>query len=444
MVHSTVGKKVPRARGALPVVGHLPTLLRSPLDFLKSLPAQGDVVRIQTGSKPAYVVCTPELTRQVLADDITYDKGGPIFEKMRRVAGDGIGFCPYAKHRPQRKMMQPSFSKTRIRTYAEAMSEEVRDHVTSWQAGERVSVPGEMRSLMSKITTRVIFGRTDLDREFVDSFDERITQVFQESFQRALMPADWLNTIPIRRNVRYEQEVDELIAGLIALIEQRRGSRSDDDQDLLSSVIDFHEGDDKGLGDQLVTLFIGGTGNSAMTLAWSLYLVAKNPHIEAQLHEEVDSVLDGRTARFEDLENLPVVDRVLKETMRLYPSGWNLSRIVTRDTTLGGYELPEGSTVYYSPFVLHHDPELFPDPERFDPDRWLLDDSTRVRGSYIPFGFGARKCIGDHFAEVQMALALASIVRMWNLTSLSPTYVAPVPRVTINPSDFHVRLTPRP
>lgn len=416
-------------------------MLRSPLGFLDSLPRHGGLARVRIGRQTDYVVCDPELTWKVLCDDVTFDKGGPLFEKLWRVAGDGIGFCPHDKHRPQRKMMQPSFSKARLRTYSIAMAEEISSHVDAWSPGQPVNIPRSTRELMSKITTRVIFG-TDLDSDFLDSFDERITAVFQESFKRAIIPADWINRLPIPRNVRYEREVDALQAELREIIEQRHRAGDVNPDTLLASVLEFHEGDPKTLSDQLITLFIGGTGNSAMTLSWCLYLLAGNPRAEAALHEEIDSVLGNRAAGYDDLRLLPVTSRILMETLRLYPAGWYLSRVVTRDTELGGYELPKGASLWYSPYVLHRDPRLFPRPDEFDPDRWL-EPAPQPRGAYIPFGAGARKCIGDDFAELEIMLTLVRIAARWTISSLSPRVVTPIPRVTINPSEFHLTFASR-
>lgn len=128
-------RMIPRARGALPLLGHVMPLLRDPLRFLTSLPAQGDLVRIRIGPVTAIVICDPELTRQVLLDDRTFDKGGPIFDRLREVLGNGLVTCPHSMHRRQRRLVQPTFHQTRLPGYAQTMTEEISAVAESWRDG---------------------------------------------------------------------------------------------------------------------------------------------------------------------------------------------------------------------------------------------------------------------------------------------------------------------
>jgi cytochrome P450 len=156
--------------------------------------------------------------------------------------------------------------------------------------------------------------------------------------------------------------------------------------------------------DQVVNFFLGGTETTAYTVARALHLLAQHPDISARLHTELNTVLAGRPATHADLPQLEFTGQVISETLRLWPPGWMFTRIVTADSDLGDHHLPAGTTIIVSPYVLHHHPDLYEHPDRFDPGRWLPEAAQAIpRHAYIPFGAGACKCIGDTFALVDAA-----------------------------------------
>jgi pentalenene oxygenase len=164
----------------------------------------------------------------------------------------------------------------------------------------------------------------------------------------------------------------------------------------------------------MMTLLAAGVETTASTIAWALYLLACHPEIQRQLNDEVDTVLQGGMATYEHMPSLEFTSRIVRETLRLYPAPWFVTRTATTDTLLGGYTIPAGTALAYSPFVLHHRGDLFPHPERFDPDRWLpRNDGNIPPGAFVPFGHGARKCAGDTFALTQAILVLASLSARW-------------------------------
>ncbi|MFF7888157.1 cytochrome P450 [Streptomyces sp. NPDC020794] len=439
----------PTAPGALPLLGHTLPLLRRPLPFLASLPASGDLVTIRFGPQRVYVTCSPELTQQVLLDDRTFDKGGLLFNRIREVLGNGLGTCPHSDHRRQRRLIQPAFHPTRLPRYAEVMSQKIGDVTSSWQEGHPIDVFGDLL----QITTRVLFDTMLTGARLTSTALAEMLEDFSTfnagAYYRMFMPPP-LDRLPTPGNRRYAKASVRLRARLSGIVTDYRTARADHD-DLLSVMLaardpatdDGSSGNlsDAELTDQIITFSLAGTETAAVLLSWALHLIAQYPSVEAVLHREVDGVLAGRAATFGDLPRLDVTGRIITEILRLYPPVYFLTRITTRTTQLGGYTIPAGATVAYSPYLLHHQPDLYPDPERFDPDRWKTGEGATVRaprGTLVPFGAGPRKCIGDAFATTEATLALASIVARWRLRPTPDSHVRPVCGVTLMPQGLRM------
>jgi cytochrome P450 len=265
-----------------------------------------------------------------------------------------------------------------------------------------------------------------------------------------LPPLDRLPTPSNRRYVKARTRLRQTLDGIIA--DRRKSGK--DYGDLLSSLLsardpetaDVRQGlSDAEISDQVLTFFSAG-GTTATVLAWALHMLAEHPDLEERLHAEVDAVLSGGAATYEHVPKLKLTSRFITETLRVWPPAWVLTRSVAVDTHLGGHLIPAGTTVVYSPYIVHHRPELYPVPERFDPDRW---DSTHrpppPREAFIPFGGGARKCIGDQFSMVEATLALATIAARWQLRSLSGQSIRPdTSPITLQPRALRMRAIARP
>ena len=182
---------------------------------------------------------------------------------------------------------------------------------------------------------------------------------------------------------------------------------------------------DKQVRDEAMTLFLAGHETTANALTWGWYLLAQHPEVERRLHDEIDSVIGDRLPRADDAAALPYTRRVLAEVMRCYPPAWGIGRRAIEDVEIGGYTIPRNTVVLLSQYLLHHDARFFPDPDRFDPDRWLPErQRARPRFAYFPFGGGNRVCIGESFAWTEGILVLATLARHWRLQRVE---TAPVP-----------------
>jgi len=188
------------------------------------------------------------------------------------------------------------------------------------------------------------------------------------------------------------------------------------------------------LRDEAITIFLAGHETTANTLTWTWYLLSEHPDIEQRLHRELDSVLAGRLPTAEDFPRLQYTEMVITEAVRLYPPAWILGRRALKDYKLGPYIVPAGAIVIMSPYVMHHDPRYFPDPFRFDPDRWMAEArAPRPQFSYFPFGGGPRRCIGEGFALMESIMVLATLAQKWSLRRAVDQPVALQPLVTLRP-----------
>ncbi|MFD8148940.1 cytochrome P450 [Streptomyces sp. NPDC059708] len=425
-------RTIPTAPGALPLLGHLVPLLRDPLGFLTRLPRHGDLLQVRLGPLPVIVVCDPALTGQVLREDRTFDKGGPVFDRGREVVGNGLVSCPHADHRRQRRLLQPAFHPTRLPGYARATTARAAEATGSWQEGQILDVVAVMQELVAGITTDTLFSTTAPPDVLTRALADLNTVVHSLSVQMATPPP--LNRLPTPGNRRYHRARARLPRTLHRLVTERRATGIDHG-DLLSMLLTARDPDsgpagqtltDDEITDQIITFFLAAVETTASVLASALHLLGQHPDIEARLHAEVDSVLEGRPATHADLPRLELTGRILTETLRLWPPVSFLTRRCTTDTLLGPYRIAAGKTVVYSPYLLHHQGDLYPDPDRFDPDRWAPDNPHPPRReAFLPFAGGARKCIGDRFATNTATLILATIATRWRLRPLPGARVRP-------------------
>ncbi|MFE3073562.1 cytochrome P450 [Streptomyces sp. NPDC059247] len=421
---------IPEAPRALPLLGHIVPLVRDPLRFVSSLPRYGDLVRVRLGPVSAVIVCDPLLTRDVLVDTRTFDKGGPFYRRVREGIGGGLLTCPHAAHQRQRRLIQPVFHPDRLPGYAAAITARTDAMTRGWRDGQEVDVVAGMTGLTAGSLATAMFSGMLSPVEQRHIIEDTLT--FAAGVYRRMLMPDWLARLPVLGNRRYAQACARLRRTFAeGTARYARDSGEEASGSLASAVLDAYaqagppgDGTDaeSEITDNLMTLFLGGVAISAATLAWALHLLDQNPEVAARLHREVDTVLDGRPAAHADLPRLELTGRVISETLRVWSPSWMMMRHVTRDTELGGHHLPRGTSVIYSSYLLHRRGDLFPRPDRFDPDRWL---SEPPRHAYIPFGGGARKCIGYGYGLNDTILALATITSRWHLASPAGQKITP-------------------
>jgi cytochrome P450 len=313
-----------------------------------------------------------------------------------------------------------------------------------WTEGLSLDIAPEMNRVTLDVATRTLFD-ADVDAE-AGEIGVALTDAI-EAFNIAILPfAYLLDKLPLpttRRLQRSRARLDETIYRIIA---ERRESGVDRG-DLLSMLLHAKdtEGDggqmtDEQLRDEVMTLFLAGHETTALTLTWTFYLLSRHPEIEARVQAEVDGILRDpsggvRLPTADDLPRFEYTRRVLAETLRLYPPIWAAGRRAIAEVKIGDYTLPAGSLVLVSQYIVHHDPRWWPDPERFDPERWApAAAESRPKYSFFPFGGGTRYCIGEQFAWMEATLVLAVLMSRWQLRLTTQRAIDFRAMVTLRPN----------
>ena len=373
-----------RAPGAWLLLGHVVALQRRPLALLDSLPAHGDLVEVRLGPRPAYVVCHPALARQVLTDLRGFDRTGLVYARVRTAMGNGLASAAHADHRRQRLIMQPAFRREHLRGYVTVMRQEITAAMAAWHDGDRVDLVDEMFGLTTTIALRALFS-SHLDPARAELLRRAFDTFLRGIYTRAVLP----------------------LAGRLPTV-----------------------------------LMLAGGETTSAAVTWSWHLLTTHPEILHAVQSETGTVLGSDVAGWDHLPRLDLTARVVREALRLYPPAWVLPRTCTRPVTLAGRTLPPGAMIVFSPYILHRRPDQYPDPTRFDPARWLTPAPER-RTSYLPFGAGATRCIGEEFGLAEATLILATTAARWTLTPDPGTPVTPAARAVLVPKAFPVRLSAR-
>jgi cytochrome P450 len=415
------------------------TLRRDPIGFLMNLAGQyGDLAYFKFGPQPVYLLNHPDYIRDVLVTHNRIFMKGEGLQRAKRLLGEGLLTSEGEFHLRQRRLAQPAFHRQRIAGYATTMVEYAVRLRDEWQPGEARDVAREMMRLTLAIAGKTLFD-ADVEGE-ADEIGKALTTTF-ELFNRMTLPfAQFLERLPLPATKRFQKARERLDATIYRIINERRTS-GEDRGDLLSMLIAARdeEGDgtgmtDEQLRDEAMTIFLAGHETTANALTWTWYLLSQHPEVEARFHAEVDQALGGRLPSAEDYPRLRYTEMVLAESMRMYPPAWTIGRRALKDYAIGGYLIPARSILLMSQYVMHHNPEYFPDPFRFDPERWTPEaKELRPKFSYFPFGGGPRLCIGEHFAWMEGALVLATMAQRFRPRLVPGHPVEMQPLVTLRP-----------
>ena len=385
----------------------------------------GPFVRFNIFLKEFYLVSDPELIREVLVTQAAnFPKDGRDVAILDRAIGHGLVSANGAEHKRQRRLTQPAFHTRRIDAYAGTMVDYTTAMLDEWRDGQEMDVAEAMSSLTMFIVARTLFGADRVamkdTAEGIGAAIHVIQAATNNEFQSPFLLPEWLPTAMNRQRRVARTVLYEIIDRLIA--ERRAEGDAADSGDLLSMLLLSCDdaGDrmsDDEVRDQAVTLFVAGHETTSNALTWTWYLLSQHPAEEARLHAELDAALGGRPPVLADLPHLPYTLQVIKEAMRLYPPAWVVNiRRAAADTTLGSYAVKKGDRLWLSPFVMHRRPTFFPDPERFDPDRWTPERERALpKFAYMPFGGGARVCIGNGFALMEAHLIVAAVAQRYRL-----------------------------
>ncbi len=412
--------------------------MRDPLQFVTDMFEQyGDFVIQWIGTFPLIFTRDPDVIHDVLVTHAASFHKSPDYRDenrgLARFLGQGLLTSEGELWRRQRKLIQPAMHPRRIEAYADTMVTLTRQTIANWQDGAVLDINRQMMQLTLKIIARTMFS-TDVTRE-VNTISHAL-DFFQTANNTVDIFPDW---VPTPLHMRWPKVMNEFNTIIHQIIQHRRNTGAENFNDLLSMLLLAVDENgvgmsDKQLRDEVATIMLAGHETTANAMNWTLYLLAKHPEVEARLHEEVDRVLGGRPATLADFEALSYTEMIIKESMRLYPPAWGIGREIIEDVTIQGHMLPKGGQVSIPIWSLHRHPDYWDEPEQFNPDRFSPENEKRInKRVYLPFGNGARICIGNHFALMEARLLLATIAQQYRLRLNDGQQVKPEPMITLRP-----------
>lgn len=396
----------------------------------------GDIAHYKIGWNHILFLNHPDYIREILVvqnDNFIKER---TVQRTKMLLGEGMITAEGAKHRAQRQVAQPAFHRQRIPEYANTMVREAVSARDSWRDGQERNIAIDMMHLTLNIVASTLFA-TDLRGE-VDELADAINRIMGLYNFLVLLPAaEWLVHVRppgLAAFVRARKRIDEVVYRMIEAHRRRHSDNGSLLDMMLAAAPEHTPESEQSLRDQVITIFLAGYETVANSLSWTWYLLSQNPDCERRFHEEIDRELQGRTPSYDDIPRLRHVEMVMAESMRLYPPAWAMGRYAQRDFRLGDYFLPAKTTVLMSQFIMHRDARYFPDPLRFDPERFTPEaKARRTKFTYFPFGAGFRQCIGESFAWMEGVLLLATLGQKWKMKLVPGHKVEPEPLITLRP-----------
>ena len=398
----------------------------------------GDIVSYRFFHVPICQLTHPDDIEAVLVQNAFNFHKSRDYAALEFILGRGLLTNEGSPWQAQRQLIQPAFRHENISTYGEIMTASAAAHLSRWHDGQAFDLHQEMGALTLDIVSKALFG-SELahDARAIGTEVAAVMERFLTQSALIFLLPDGFPTPKSPRLLRSRRRLNRVI---FSIIHQRRASTAPAN-DLLQTLLAAHDErgarmDDLQLRDEIMTLFLAGHETTANALTWTLYLLAQNPLAEQALHDELERVLAGRPPAVADLPQLPYTEMVVKESLRLFPPAWGIGRCTLRDFDLRGYRIRKGTNLFIMQWLVHRDPRFFPDPLRFDPERWRVDPvrSGRIpRFAYFPFGGGPRVCIGAGFAMMEATLLLATIAQRYRFSVLPDPPVVPFFSVTLRP-----------
>lgn len=376
--------------------------------------AHGNVVAItRPNGRQAYFINDPDDVRQLLVKHHARYRKGPGFERVKMLLGNGLIVSDGETWRRSRRMIQPAFSRQNVHRLIELMVECAESRAMQWEqvatAGESLDITQEMSDFALELILRCIFGA---------DYENRILAKGENPF--AFLSRDSARDLRVVMQVRESRDL------VLNVIKARREEENASQFDFLSMYMSatdkegLHFTDDE-LLDELITLIVAGYETSAGTLNWAWFLLANNPQAEASLLQEAAAMIPSADAiNQQTLTDMTYTQQLLEESLRLYPPVWLFTRRAAEDDVLSDYDVPAGTDIYLSPYILHRTEEFWPDPEAFRPERFG-PDSPHKKGDrpYYPFSLGPRRCLGEYFSFLEMKVHLGLLIQRFHMTLMS-------------------------
>jgi enediyne biosynthesis protein E7 len=419
------------------LLGSLLDVRRDKIRFVSAAARDyGDVVLFRMGPKRLYLLSHPNAIQHVLHDNAGNYVKGIGLEQARVALGEGILTSEGERWATQHESLRHLFTRGRLDAWADTIARTVDERIERWRpmAGMGpVDVAGEAVGLTLDVLGRTLFG-ADLEG-LGDRFTPALDEVVRWSMRRMVAILPLPASAPTPGNLRCRRAARELERIADEIVERWRAAPAR--EGFLSALLADPKlcADRPLLRQEILSLLLAGHETTATALSWCCHLLATHPEAQSRLREEVRRVRpDGAAPTAADLPRLPYTRMVLEETLRLYPSVWMITRRAVAGDEIDGYEVPAGSDLLISVYTLHRHPGFWEAPEAFRPERFAADPGhARPSHAYLPFGLGARACLGRGFAFLELTLAVSRIVRSFELVPDPGRPVEPEPLLTLRP-----------
>jgi cytochrome P450 len=402
------------------------TFIRNTPNFLFKMQRRyGDLCAFFLSRKLFVGVFSAEAVHQVtVAQQHNFVKGVG-FARMRKVLGEGLLTSEEPIHLNHRRLMQPPFHHGNLDSYVAIMHRLVVARISKWKGKDSIDLAPEMMALTLDIVSQCLFG---LDSSKYTSQIAQAMEIAINRIERTMLPGlERFDKSAISYFVAFERAANQLADIAEEIIETRLANSSSHTDDLLGILLQMREHISmEHIRDEVLTLILSGHETTANVLTWAFSYLGKNPEAAEKLAEEADSqdwISNGATPTFQELEGSSTyASAVLNETLRLAPPVWVSPRIALKDTTIDGVRIPAGAHVLLSQYVTQRLEKYFPNPQKWDPHRWLNPtfEESLPRGAYFPFLAGSRKCLGESFALAESRLILLLVAKHFTLTNRFP------------------------
>jgi cytochrome P450 len=432
-------KTIPGPHG-YPILGVMPEMISDMLGlFTNTAREYGGIAQFKLLNKNYLLVTNPDYVKYILQDNYKNYIRGRSVETGRVLLGNGLPLIDGDFWLRERRILQPAFHHERLGKLANVVTNVIDIFMQDWEEKSRGNQTLDLDDEMMRLTLTVI-----IKSMFSAKIDDKI-QSLSHAFNVASKFMLWRSqqmwapplSVPIPRNVKYNRALKVLNDTIYPLVADRRKNPKDDLLGMMLEMrdVDTNEGmSDRQARDEIVTIFFAGHETTAATLSWAFYLLSQHPEIEERVRAEVEDVLNGRRPAFADLPRFVYLQQVINEVLRLYPAAYLFAREAVVDDQLDGYPIPANTLIFISPFVTHRDPKYWPDPERFDPDRFTPEQvASRPRHVYYPFGEGPHLCIGNNFALMEMQLILVMTLQRFRLRFVPNHPIVFKPEATLRP-----------
>lgn len=418
-------RDIPGPRG-LPFLGVAKQLLDDPFPMLERATVDyGGIVRIRMPGQRAFLLSDPELVKFAFVEtERVITKPPSLIDRVHLALGTGLVTSTGDTWKRNRRIVNPVFTRDRLMGLEPLVHQAAQNTIDRWRDLTVIDIREEIGRALLELVIHGLFAASEEAMAHFDEIAGSLLTLFKFVARQfvAAIPYDLYLPTPLRiRSQRQRRVIDRIIAEMVAR-RRERGEKHDDILGLLMDATDPETGESLSLAeiaDEVRTMFLAGYETTASALAFAFHLLSKHPMVRRKLEEELDRVLGGRLPTMSDLSDLPYTMQVFHETMRLYPPAWIIGREPVEDIELGGYHIPKGSLLFVSPWATHRSPHNWESPLSFDPDRFAPERrGSYHKFAYIPFGGGARKCVGTNLAMLEGPMLLASLAQRYRLDEI--------------------------